>query len=372
MNSIDQCELSVIVPTFNEVGNVQRVVQEVAAVLQGINWEIIFVDDDSPDGTYECVLNIASANKRVSGVQRKQRKGLSSACIDGMHLARGNALAVIDADLQHDINLLRDMLLLSTHKEFDLVVGSRYSSGGNAAHGLSFLRGLGSRGMVWLSRLLTGTKLKDPMSGFFLIRRSAFESVSNELLGRGFKILLDLVSALPKNTLIAELPYSMKPRLSGASKLNLLVLLELIAFMLFVAIRRSIPYRFILFSLVGAIGLIVHFAALSVSFFTLGADFIYAQSIATLTAMTSNYFLNNHITYRDRLLKGMDAFLGLIKFYVICSAGALISIGLSTYCFQQGVNWMAAGAVGVIVAAVWNFSLSTVFTWAKLRESSDQ
>jgi dolichol-phosphate mannosyltransferase len=191
-------DLAIIVPTLNERGNVAELVARLETVLQGIEWEAVFVDDGSSDGTVDILHDMARRSERVRYIHRIDRRGLASACIEGMAATSAPYLAVIDADLQHDERLLRDMYLVASAGEADLVVGSRYTAGGST--------GDMSAGREWISRVATAlgnavirTRLSDPMSGFFLLRREVFTAAAPRLSGHGFKILIDLVSASGAN-----------------------------------------------------------------------------------------------------------------------------------------------------------------------------
>lgn len=357
-------ELSIIVPTYNERPNVNPLVSLLEQYLAGIEWEVIFVDDDSPDGTHEEVRNLAMRNSRVRCVQRIGRRGLASACVEGMLTTSSPYLAVIDGDLQHDVSLLCEMLQWLKKTDDDIVIASRYVEGGSTGK-LSSFRVTISRVACWLSEHLLNTRLTDPMSGYFMLKRSLFERTVRRLYGKGFKILLDIIAATNGEVRYHELPYHMKARKHGESKLGFQVINEFFMLILYRLSGRLIPARFFLFCVVGLIGVGVHMLTLKLVFAASHEAFILSQLTATIVAMTSNFFLNNSITYSDKKLKGIAMLKGLLSFYLTCSVGALISIALSSFLYDNKIPYMVAGVAGAIVAAVWNFLLTAMYTWGR-------
>jgi len=218
-------ELSVVIPTYNEKDNIRPLLGKIEAALEGVAWEAIFVDDDSPDGTSEVIRKISQSDPRIRCLQRIGRRGLSSACIEGMLASSATYLAVIDADLQHDAALLGGMIETLRGGMFDLVIGSRYVEGGQVGE-WSSQRAMMSRFATWVSRLVVKADLKDPMSGYFMLKRSFFLQVVRRLSGRGFKILLDICASSTEEIKFKELPYQFGLRVSGESKLNQAVLFE--------------------------------------------------------------------------------------------------------------------------------------------------
>jgi dolichol-phosphate mannosyltransferase len=356
-------ELCIVVPTFNERGNVRLLLAALEESLAGIDWEAIFVDDDSPDGTADEVRAVAREDRRVRCLQRVGRRGLASACVEGMMASAAPYLAVLDADMQHDETLLPAMLRLLREDGVDLVVGSRYVAGGSALGGLSGARVQISRLSTALSRLLKGVRLTDPMSGFFMLRRSLLERAVRRLSGKGFKILLDLVTATPGELRVAELPYAMRSRAHGESKLDALVAWEFLVLLIERRLGRVAPVRFVLFVLVGLVGAVLHLAILGLLFRGLEVSFWEAQTAATLVAMVLNFGLNNSFTYRDRRLRGLRFARGLAIFIAVCSVGALVNVRLATFLLDLGAPWTLAGVVGAGVGAVWNYAVSSTYAW---------
>jgi dolichol-phosphate mannosyltransferase len=355
-------ELTVVIPSFKERDNVEPMLERLEQVLEGTRWEVVYVDDDSPDGTADLVRSIARRDARVRCIQRLGRRGLASAVIEGVLSSSAPLVAVMDADLQHDEALLPAMLSILRADEAEVVIGSRYIAGG----------GLGDlgRARVWLSRfgtrlsrLIIRAELSDPMSGFFMIRRSAFDLAVRGLSGQGFKLLIDLFASTTRPFRFRELPYEFRGRLHGESKLDSLVAWEYLMLVLDKLISRTVPLRFVLFALVGGAGLVVHLAMLWLGLRALGLGFPGAQTMATVVAMTSNFALNNWLTYRDRRLRGPAFLWGLLSFYAICSAGLVANVGVASVVFERQYQWWMAGGVGALVGAVWNYAVSSVFTW---------
>ena len=359
-------QLSVVVPTFKERGNVAELVRRLDLALSGIAWEVIFVDDNSPDGTAAAAKEIGSRDTRVRCLRRVGRRGLAGACIEGMSASAAPYVAVIDGDLQHDEKVLPAMLARLTSGQADLVAASRYVEGGSAAS-FSGSRGAISRLATKLTHRMVGTKLSDPMSGFFMMRRDRFDEVAPCLSPVGFKILLDIAATGSGKLRIAEQPYSFGERFAGESKFNAQIGVEFLGLLLAKMTGDVVDPRFIFFALVGAIGLFVHLVALRLSLWLLPADlpdmFRWAQFIATFIAMTSNFLLNNELTYRDRRLKGWSMARGFVLFCLIGSVGVLANIDLASWLYIERSRWLLAGAAGAIMSALWNYAMSTLFVW---------
>ncbi|QGU32497.1 glycosyltransferase family 2 protein [Thermochromatium tepidum] len=359
-------ELAVIVPTYNEAEAVAEVARRVASVLEGLDWELIFVDDDSPDGTAERARELARLDPRIRVIQRIGRRGLSSACIEGMLSTTAPYLAVMDGDLQHDEALLPHMLQAIRDEDLDIVVGSRYVAGGDLGDWSARRQGM-SRLATWIGRTLIRAELSDPMSGFFIVRASVIHGCVRRLSGVGFKLLLDILSASKTPLRLRELPFRFRPRRTGQSKLDTTVLWEYLLMLIQKLVGPMIPLRFIAFSLIGAFGVLVHLSVLWPILHLLGEDaFLVGQATATLVAMTSNFFLNNLLTYRDLRLRGRQLLWGWLSFVLACSLGALANVGIADYLFRAGHSgWVLSALAGILVGAVWNYAVTAVYTWRR-------
>jgi dolichol-phosphate mannosyltransferase len=354
-------ELSVIVPTFNERANVPLLVERLSRRLASCDWEVIFVDDNSPDGTAAAARAIGESNSRVRCIRRIGRRGLAGACLEGMLASQAHYVAVMDADLQHDEALLVPMLDHLRSGKTDLVVASRYLDGGSAA-GLSKQRSRVSRWSNALVRLLFGIDLVDPMSGHFMIRRDVFETMAPAISSQGFKILLDILATARGRLRTTELPSDFRTRQHGESKLDLKIALDFAALLTAKLTKDAVSARFLLFCLVGLTGIAVHLSILRI---VLAAAFSFGtgQTVATVIAIGWNFVLNNLFTYRDQRLTGWHFLTGLIRFQVICAIGAVSNVGIATWIYDYDSVWWIAGLGGALIGTVWNFVVSAAFVW---------
>ena len=368
-NASGPLELAVVIPTFNERDNVRPVLSKLANALAGIRYEVIFVDDDSQDGTADCIRAIARTDPYIRVLQRVRRRGLASACIEGMMATAASYIAVMDADLQHDERILPQMFAKLKSEGLDIVVATRNAAGGSmgdfARHRV-VLSNLGHN----LSRWVSHTDISDPMSGFFVLTRDYLEEVIGSTSGIGFKILLDLVASAQRLVRVGEVPYTFRERQYGSSKLDIVVGLEYLQLLLDKKIGNLVPTRFLIFSTVGAAGVLVASVVLYALVSVLHMNFLMAQAAATFVAMTGNFFLNNSMTYRDRRLKGRKILTGLATFYVACSFGAIIDIRIAQLGKDTGLPWYIAGACGLAVGAVWNYGITSFITWRQSKLGS--
>jgi dolichol-phosphate mannosyltransferase len=357
-------QLSVVVPTFNERDNVTVLYRRLDATLKNIAWEVVFVDDNSPDGTWEVVRGLARQDSRVRCIRRVGRRGLSGACIEGILASSAPYAAVIDADLQHDETQLPKMVGLLQRGEAELVVGSRYIEGGSAD---SFGKGrAGASALATeVAKRVLKVEIADPMSGFFMIRRDRFEQLAPQLSIQGFKILLDIVATAQGKLRTIEVPFTFGSRQHGESKLDSMVALDFLGLVLAKLTHDVVSLRFLLFAMVGSIGLVVHLVALFVALRFFDAPFAEAQAIGALVAMTSNFILNNFLTYRDQRLKGFAILRGLLLFYLVCSVGLFANVGVAFSVYDQEPIWWLAGAAGALMGVVWNYAMSGLFVWRK-------
>jgi len=359
-------ELTVVVPTLNERDNVGPLIDQLDRLLVGVDWEAVFVDDESADGTAEHLRDFGRDDRRIRCIRRFGRRGLSSACIEGILSTSAQYIAVIDGDLQHDETLLLRMLDILKQKEIDLVVASRYLASGSA-DGLSNRRRVLSRAGVWLARVLLKSDITDPVSGFFMMRSEVVDKAAARLSGVGTKILIDLLASTPGPLTVTELPYRFRGRNSGSSKLDWFTVLEYLALLAEKVSGGYLPSKFLLFSAVGASGMVVHLIVLRLLLTVAGTGFVGAQSTATATAMVWNYFLNNSLTYRDYRLVGWAALRGLISFMAICGLGAVVNVLVARDLYAMTQRWFLAGAAGAAVGALLNYALTSMFTWGRRR-----
>jgi len=356
--------LSVVVPTFNERDNVTKLYRKLEATLDGIAWEVVFVDDNSPDGTWDVVRALARQDGRVRCIRRIGRRGLSGACIEGILASSAPYAAVMDADLQHDETQLPKMLSLLQSGQAELVVGSRYIEGGSA-DSFNRSRAGASALATEVAKRALGVAIADPMSGFFMIRRDRFEQLAPQLSTQGFKILLDIVATAHGDLKTVEVPYTFGSRLHGESKLDSMVALDFLGLVLAKVTHDVVSLRFLLFAMVGGTGLFVHLGTLYVALKLFGLPFPQAQGIGAFVAMTSNFILNNFLTYRDQRLKGFAILGGLLAFYLVCSVGLFANVGVAFSVYDKQPIWWLAGAAGALMGVVWNYAMSGLFVWRK-------
>jgi dolichol-phosphate mannosyltransferase len=355
-------EVSIVVPTFNERDNVLPLLERLRTVLHGTVFEVIFVDDDSPDGTAEVVRQIARTEPRVRVIQRIGRRGLASAGLEGMLSASAPYLAIMDADLQHDESALPLMLEKIRSGMYDLVVGSRNIQGGGMggfAPERVALSQLGRR----VSKLVSRHELSDPMSGFFMLTRDFFDEVMRRTTGVGFKILLDLVASSPRPVRVAEVPYVFRARKHGESKLDINVVVEYLYLVSDKLVGEWLPIRFVVFCLVGVAGVAVHLGALWLLYRRLGFSYSTALIAAIVVAMVGNFALNNMLTYRDRRRRGIGFLTGLLLFCAACSVGSLSHYAVAKFLVAGGIGWPIASLCGLAIASVWNFGATSIVTW---------
>jgi dolichol-phosphate mannosyltransferase len=357
-------ELAIILPTLNEAANIRPTIERLYACLGEIEWEAVFVDDNSRDGTADLLREIGRTDRRIRVVHRVGRRGLASAVVEGMLATAAPVLAVMDADLQHDESILPDMYSAVAHGGHDMAVGTRYDAGGSLGEWDESRERI-SRFATKLASLVMKTPVSDPMSGLFAIRREVLVDALPRLSNVGFKILLDLLASVSRPIKVAELPYTFRNRVAGESKLDNRVAQEYVVLLLEKMFGHFLPVRFLMFAFVGALGLGVHLAVLGLALHVGGLEFRYSQALAVWGAMTFNYVVNNSLTYRDMQLRGAAFFKGLLTFYAVCLVGALGNIGVGELVYSLQYQWWLAGIAGAIVGVVWNYAASSVFTWRR-------
>lgn len=356
-------ELTVVIPTFKEAPNVVPLLGRLEAALQGVSWQAIFVDDDSPDGTSAAVKAVAARDPRVICLRRVGRRGLAGAVVEGALASAAPFVAVIDGDLQHDEALLPSMLQILRGGQADLVIGSRYlGSKARVVNGLDARRRWGSRLANWLGRRALSVELTDPVSGFFMARRELIDQVAPKLSANGFKVLFDIIASQATPPRCVELAYEFRPRAAGESKLDQGVVAHYLSLLGSKLTRDIISPRALMFGLVGAGGVVVHLSVLRFAL-GLGLGFAGAQLTAATTAMTSNYLVNNAVTYRDRRKRGWALLGGYVRFAALCSAGLAANIAVASMFHQYVPVWWLAGVLGAGVGAAWNYVTTSLAVW---------
>lgn len=357
-------ELTIVVPTYRERDNIVELVRRLDATLRDISWEVIFVDDDSPDATSEAIKTIGAMDGRVRGIRRVGRRGLSGACIEGILSSSAPVVAVMDADLQHDETILPRMYR-AIREGADLIVASRYSGGGAASEGLSPMRKWGSEMATRLASRFIGTQVSDPMSGFFMLRRDIVERHAVSLAGEGYKVLMDILWTAGKDLKVAEVSYRFRERRAGESKLDTLVTFDYLGLLFSKMFGGVLPVRFLMFGAVGVSGIAVHLAALQYALTILHMGFAWAQFFAVMVAMTWNFVVNNRLTYRDARLTGWRFFTGLAMFYLACSIGSIGNVGVASWIYSFHATAWVAGLAGALMGAVFNYAISSALIWKR-------
>ncbi len=367
-------KLSVISPTLNEAENVSRLVEQLEGALGDIDYEILIVDDDSPDLTWSIAEKISSTNPRVRTLRRMQNPGLSVAVIDGFSAASGDVVACIDADLQHDPSILPRML--DELQGVDVVVGSRHIDGGSTGK-WNWLRRLESWIATKTAQFLLGVKLKDPMSGYFLVWRKDFVAVKEHLDGKGFKILLEILARL-HGSRVKEVPYTFRPRTHGESKLSSkVVLLYIQQLWRLCSTSRHFSVRLLKSAVVGGIGVFINLAVMALVLKLTKVRDWRASAIASLIANIHNYALINIQTHADRSHKEFRRLEGYISYLLVTAAGLVLTTG--SYAALIGslarTPLLRGGAaapgffirlscefVAILIAGWFNYTVNEVFT----------
>lgn len=357
-------ELSVVIPCYNERANVAPLIARLHAALAGIAWEVIYVDDNSPDGTAAELRRIAATDPHVRCIRRIGRRGLASAVVEGALSSSARFVAVMDGDLQHDETRLTPMLDALRGGKYDLAVGSRHVEGGDNTGLSSRWRHMLSDSGIRIAQAFLPVKLTDPMSGFFMLPRPLFEELAPHLTAQGFKILLDLVLSAPSPLRVIEIPFRFQERVAGESKLDALVLTQFAGLLIDKVLGGLLPLRFLSFGAVGVLGVGVQLIVLTLLHETGDVRFGVSQAIATVVAMAFNFQLNNQITYRSQRLRGPRLWRGLLLFIAVCGLGAIANIGIARVLYEQSdASWTLAGGLGAIIGVVWNYAVSATLVW---------
>jgi dolichol-phosphate mannosyltransferase len=356
-------ELTIVSPTFNERANIRPLVAKLDTALRGVAWQVIFVDDDSPDGTAEVVKALAREDGRVQCLRRVGRRGLAGAVLEGALASAAPFIAVIDADLQHDETLLPAMLDMLRTDRAELVIASRYLDPEGLTQGLSATRRQGSRLATWMGHLVLKTAVSDPVSGYFMTRREIWERNAPRLTVEGFKVLFDLLATHPEPLRVAELPYRFRDRVAGQSKLDRRVVIEYLSLILNKATHGLAPTRAVLYALVGSTGFLVNVAVLILLRRLTHLPFWGVQLASASVAMTSNYLINNAVTYYDRRKRGLALLGGYVRFCAVCSAGLFVNVAVASFLHDRISLWFASSIVGAAFGAIWNYVTTALAVW---------
>jgi len=364
-------ELGIVLPVFNECGNVVPVLEALRSTLGHIRYEVILVDDDSEDGTADLAWSLTGQFPELRVIQRINRYGLASACIEGMMASHAPYLAVMDCDLQHDEKILPQMLERLKTEDLDIVIGTRHAEGGSTGDFAASRRAISNTGLL-LSRAIYRENISDPMSGFFILDRRFLLQVVRSLSGTGYKILLDLLASSRRPVRFGEVGYTFRSRTHGSSKLDLLVSLEYLELLVDKITGSFLPPRFVLFCGVGLIGLFLNLVLFEALSRALGLNLSVALIISSVFVMTANYWMNNQFTFRKFRLRGRGLWKGLGVFYLACSIGLFANLRVANDLRHSGFNQAAAVLTGVAVGSLWNYFMSSMLVWQIQRRRRSQ
>jgi dolichol-phosphate mannosyltransferase len=355
-------QLSLIIPTYNESKNIPVLVERLSQCLLNIDKEVIIVDDNSPDKTWEVARNLSLTYPWLRVIRRIHDRGLSSAVLAGFAVAEGDCLVVMDADLQHDEQIIPQFFEAFLGGA-DIIVGSRKVEGGGIEN-WSITRKFISWVATIMAKIALRHSISDPMSGFFALREEVYRSYKDEINPKGFKILLEFL-ARAKHSNIKEIGYTFKNRIHGESKLSSKVIIEYLKALYELSLGNFIPVRFLKYAIVGFTGLIVSNCIL---FFCLRyLELSKAKSIAASIEISiiTNFFLNNYWTFKENQLKQAWPLLrGIITFHAICLSGAIINQAIALkFSAHNEMNLYLANALGYSIAAIWNYAINVGITW---------
>jgi dolichol-phosphate mannosyltransferase len=346
-------DIAVIVPAHNARGKVMALLAALDSAFGDAAWEAIVVDDHSPDGTFAAVAALGAEDARIRCLRRIGRRGTVGACLEGMLASQARTLLVVDVDGPHDA--ARFAALLEPIREgADLVAASRYAANDRAQHW--------SKALV---RRLIHADLADPISGTFAIRREAFDALAPALSPNSAAVLLDILLTARGRLRVAEQPAAVAGGAANYAALDAALAIGLADHVVARLTRGAVSVRFLMFCLVGLSGVAVHMAILWSVLRTTALPFAAAQAAAAVGAMAWNFTLNNVFTYRDRKLTGLAFLGGLVRFQVICAIGAISNVGVASYIYRGDHNWWLAGLAGVLMGAVWNYAVTSVFVWRR-------
>ena len=373
-------QLSVITPTFNEAGNIVLLLDALSAALVDVSHEIIVVDDDSPDRTWELAEQYAVSDPSVRVLRRFSDHGLSSAVMAGMAASTGDVIAVIDADLQHDERVLPEMVRRIAAGEADIAVGTRGAEGGSYGNFSPFRRFV-SWVAATIARLFLRVSATDPMSGFFAISRSSYRDVASTINPQGFKILLEFVGR-NRDLRVTEVGYEFRTRQHGETKLSPSVIRSYLLAVFELRFGRQVKGQFFLYSLVGASGVLVNltvFLLLEVA----GAGSINVGFSRPLrwsliggiaASVVSNFVLNNYFTFWERRYRRHQLGAGLALFAAVSVLGVIVHVavfqflqnnGWGNATFGVGATRLIHDSLGFVVALISNYFLNVNYIWRR-------
>ena len=360
--------ISIVIPTFNEVENIIPLLKNLTDLVKNFEYEIIVVDDDSPDGTSEEVNKYMKSNKRIKLITRIGRSGLSSAIKEGLIFAQGKYLLVLDGDGQHHPSFISEMLMEIKQNKSDIIIGSRFLYN-SKQEGLSNKRSLGSKIANKLARISLHrnyANLTDYLSGCFCLKREVTKKFLRKIEINGFKFLYELLSLSKGNLSVKEVPLIFKERRFGNSKLDIAIVWDFLISIIHNLTLRLLPRRAISFGLVGISGVFVQLFITSFLVEIFLIDFYNALPFAVIFAATSNFIINNQVTFRSDRLRNSALLIGLLKFLFVASLPVIANVGITT-AFYKYINkdTFVAQIAGIAIVYAWNYLASSSFVWKK-------
>ena len=360
--------ISIVIPTFNEVDNIIPLLKNLISLVTDFEYEIIIVDDDSPDGTSEEVNKYMKDNNRIKLITRIGRSGLSSAIKEGLLFAQGNYLLVLDGDGQHYPSFVLNMINEIKNKKTDIVIGSRFLSS-SKLEGLSNKRSLGSQLANKVARFSLHnnySQVTDYLSGCFCLEKKISKDLLRKIEINGFKFLYELLSVSKGNLRVKEVPLIFKERLYGNSKLDLAIVWDFVISIIHNLSLRIIPRQAISFGLVGFSGVFVQLFITSFLTKILLIGFYEALPIAVISAATSNFLINNQVTFRSNRLQNLNLLIGLFKFLIVASLPVIANVGITTAFYKYiSADTFIAQMAGIAIVYAWNYLASSSFVWNK-------
>ena len=358
--------ISVILPTHNEEKNIIPIIQEIVEKNDEDNLEIIVVDDNSSDNTENLIREFSKKDGRVRLISRIDRFGLSSAIKEGCLNARGDIIAVMDSDGQHEVRSLVSALDYISNNNEDVVIGSRFLKK-SSIEGLSKNRKDSSTIANKIARVSLSNNYKnltDYLSGFFVLKRFSCIEFIKRIDVNGFKFLYELLAISKGRLNIFEIPLKFKPRRSGNSKLDIAVVWDFIISIIHSLLRRVIPRRAISFGFVGLIGVFVQLFVLYFVIWLTKFSFTTILPFAVICAACSNFLINNSLTFKNRRLNGKSLWIGLMKFLLVSSLPVIANVGLaSSFYLYISPNAFLSQIAGIVVVFIWNYAASSKLVW---------
>ncbi len=358
--------LSVILPTFNERKNILTLLDELLRLSDSYEIELIVVDDSSTDGTSSSVRELAKKDRRIRLINRLGRAGLSSAIKEGCLCATGEVLAIMDTDGQHEVRSIENGLEKLIEDKLDFVAGSRFLEKSNIK-GLSDARRGGSNVANSLARFSLPkryTHLTDFMSGCMLLDRQSCISFIEKIDVNGFKFFYELLAVSKGKLKGEEIELIFQPRQYGSSKLDIAIVWDFLVSLVHTCLQRSIPRKAISFGFVGSTGVFVQFFVVYFLIWFIGIDFEKALPFAVVIAASSNFLINNALTFRSNRLKDRALMIGLFKFLLVSSLPIFANVGLTTTFFNYiSPNILLSQFAGIIVVYIWNYAASSRLVW---------